>query len=342
MINTIYVCDTLYQIIVAYCVQKQIQEDAVIIVTDHTCGMDVLRQRIERYTSLFHEAFYVEAKKYSIRTMYSDEMIDSEILSFLKRNSCYDCDHVVIGSLEPYMRRLIKVLKYDLKNADLRIGVIEDGFATYSFFGDILSRYSHKEKISELFIFEPTILSWNTDIRTIKINKKFFENDKFKKELNTIFDYYSLQDAYSQKYIVLSSAIEEITPIKNKAVILNCLADCVGKDNILIKTHPRMNRDYYLDRGYNVNVDTSVPWEIIALNMDLSNKIIISSDSGSLYTPKILFDKQMTGVTVMKIMDYSDPLGLIDYYSRFVCSKYNCFYIPNNMEEFAQIIEGTK
>lgn len=339
MAEAIYVCDTLYQVIVACCVQKQNQETAVIILTDHTYGMDRICARINKYTSLFQKAYYVEAKKYSLINNYSNKLIDEELLAFVTNNDCMECKHIFVGSLEPYMRRLIKVFKCDLRRDELNIGIIEDGFSTYSYFGETINKYEYKDNIHELFLYDPSLISWHSDIKLTQINKIHFASEEFVKELNKIFGYYELEDKYCEKYIVLSSAAEEIAPVKNKNDILNCLAEHVGKENIIIKTHPRMKKDYYIELGFHVNNNSNVPWEIIAFNMDFSNKIIISNCSGSLYTPKLLFDKQMKGITVMKFVDFPDSYGMVNYYTEFVCRKHNCFYVPESIEEFSSLLE---
>ncbi len=343
MVETIYICDTVYQLIVASCIQKQINEKAALILTDHTRGMKELSLRVREFTSLFKEVFFVEAIKYSNRNDYSNEQLDEDITTFVQTNKLYDCKHILVGTLERYMRSLIKYFKCNLKKDNLYISIIEDGFSTYSFYGKEIKDYKYKENLEEVFLYDPSRLSWDpADIKISQISKKFFEDEDFVEELNKIFGYYKLKDTYSEKYIVLSSSAEEIAPIKNKDAVLKLLAKCVGKDNILIKTHPRMNRDYYIENGYHVNKDSCVPWEIVALNMDLSDKVIIGGLSGSIYTPKVLFDKKMTGITVMKILDYSDPFGLTDYYSSFLCKKYNCFFVPQNMEDFSQMLKEIK
>ena len=56
------------------------------------------------------------------------------------------------------------------------------------------------------------------------------------------------------------------------------------KNNIFVKIHPRNRVNRFRELGYKTNIDTSVPWEIIAMNIDISNKVLITIASGSALT----------------------------------------------------------
>lgn len=338
MINTIYVCDSFYQIIVASCIQKQFMEESVIILTDHIPEMYEVYLRMRVHSSLFRSVFYIKTKAYN-QSKFTDAEIDQDITNFLKENKLTRCKNLRIGTLERYMRRLFKVLKVDFGQENICGGIIEDGFATYSFYGDVINEYKYKDDLKEIYIYDSLLLAWKPDSKIIEIKRCFFKEAKFVEELNNIFGYYDLEDEYREKYIVLASGYEEIAQLNNLKEILMDLEKIVGKNNILIKMHPRVKNNIYSEYGYKTNKNISVPWEIIALNQDLSEKVVISTYSGSLYTPRILFDKKMTGISIIKFSDQEDPFNLCDYYEDYVLANYSeCFYMPDDRNAYKELL----
>lgn len=61
------------------------------------------------------------------------------------------------------------------------------------------------------------------------------------------------------------------------------MAAIYGKDNIMIKVHPRNRENRFKMLGYNTNTDLTIPWEVIALNIDgLDNKVLATMTSTAL------------------------------------------------------------
>ncbi len=59
------------------------------------------------------------------------------------------------------------------------------------------------------------------------------------------------------------------------------IADLVGKENLLVKTHPRDVRTIYEDEGFIVDKNSDIPWEAIQLSKDFSDKVFLTATSGS-------------------------------------------------------------
>lgn len=52
------------------------------------------------------------------------------------------------------------------------------------------------------------------------------------------------------------------------------LAEKVGKDNILVKKHPRSTVHIFEEKGIAVDTNSSAPFEAIQLNNDMSDCIL--------------------------------------------------------------------
>ena len=112
------------------------------------------------------------------------------------------------------------------------------------------------------------------------------------------FDIKLTENDYKEKYIFFTSIcdFENGEPIGEYELVCK-VADFVGKENLLIKTHPRDTRTIYEDNGFTVDKNSSIPWEAIQLSRDFSDKVFLTATSGSVLAgsfmsenpPKIFF-----------------------------------------------------
>ena len=100
--------------------------------------------------------------------------------------------------------------------------------------------------------------------------------------INTVFDYDPSADSFPQKYIYFQTAIDVEFHISEIDFILK-VSEVVGKDNLLVKIHPRSEADVYRRAGLNVIKNTSIPWEVVQLNHDFKNHVFVSLCSGSVF-----------------------------------------------------------
>ena len=82
------------------------------------------------------------------------------------------------------------------------------------------------------------------------------------------------------------------------------IADIVGKDNLLIKTHPRDTRTLYVDNGFNVDENSSVPWEAIQLSGKFDDKVFMTINSGSVLSGSLMSKNKVKTFYMYKMCDY--------------------------------------
>ena len=111
------------------------------------------------------------------------------------------------------------------------------------------------------------------------------------KTMNDVFDFALKVDTYSQRVIFFEESYYNDGIDVNDIEIVNDLEKQYGKENILIKRHPRNRKDRFGELGYYTSVENSVPWEVIALNIpDLDNKILVTMTSTALISTFLLFN----------------------------------------------------
>ena len=97
--------------------------------------------------------------------------------------------------------------------------------------------------------------------------------------LNQVFDYKAAE--FSQKYIFFASSHDiDGHPIGETELILK-IADQVGVDNLLVKQHPRDARTVYQESGIRVMKNSFVPWEIMHMNLEDSEKVLLTTTSSA-------------------------------------------------------------
>lgn len=106
-------------------------------------------------------------------------------------------------------------------------------------------------------------------------------NKDFLEKLNTVFDYDPSANSFPQKYIYFATSSDiDGNPVGETELIIK-ISELVGKDNLLVKVHPRDGRDVFERAGLTVSRNSALPWEVIQLNYDFTKHVFISLSSGS-------------------------------------------------------------
>ncbi|HGT1350754.1 TPA: hypothetical protein ACMUTV_003105, partial [Enterococcus faecium] len=100
-------------------------------------------------------------------------------------------------------------------------------------------------------------------------------------QLSDIFN--PMIDIYKEKKYIFFTSVYDFEggePVGEYELVCK-IADLVGKDNLIVKTHPRDVRTIYKDNGFIEDKNSSIPWEAIQLSGDFNDKIFMTINSGS-------------------------------------------------------------
>lgn len=130
----------------------------------------------------------------------------------------------------------------------------------------------------------------------------------------------------------------------NDISIVNRIAKVVGKENILVKLHPRSKTDRFKKMGYETNNNTLIPWEVLYMNHNFDNTLFISTASSSIVHPVILFGEKIKAVFVFKLVHAVLPAELQShqkFIEDVIQKKYKgCFWIPSSLDKLNRIIKN--
>ena len=144
----------------------------------------------------------------------------------------------------------------------------------------------------------------------------------------------------SEKYVYLEDYFFADRITTNDFYLVRTLANIVGKENMIIKRHPRDKHDRFAPFGYKEFPVSVVPWEIQLMAHDYTRKIFVSVTSTSVMTPFIIFDSPIHVVSLEKIF-VGEHIACNDSgYKRFIKSFRDMvnkdevhWYVPQDIEE---------
>lgn len=236
------------------------------------------------------------------------------------------------------------------KKKNTQLAMYEDGFVSYTDFykGEIetaihpanlkskLLYFARKRSVAYLsryYVFNPNLINtWQFPFDIVRI--KPIDKDTLPL-LNIAFNYTHTNIFENYKYIFFEESYFADGKIIGDMEVVEDIAKNVGKENLLIKIHPRNPFNRFAEKGYNTNSDTSTPWEIIALNLNLTNKVLITIASGSSITSYFISGVKASKSILLYEMERINPKLLtpsIEVFNK-ICKTNDYFVYPHNQVE---------
>jgi hypothetical protein len=163
----------------------------------------------------------------------------------------------------------------------------------------------------------------------------------FVQAINDIFDLHHMSDKYDKPVIFFEESHFtdgfEVPDVE----IVDQIAQIAGKDNIMIKLHPRSIVNRFARVGYKTNIDANIPWEVIVLNRDFTNKILIAIASGSVLYPYLYFGIPLKSFSLLNTLPRRPGMlnsSLGDMMNKMYQTYPSVFYAPANMNNFLETL----
>lgn len=327
----LFVCNTPFQIIVALTLKYgEFKNDIVdIIISDHMNDSLILFNRIKE-SKIFNNVLYVKSNNY---TRKKENIIENKIdllkylihpkyylEKYIKINEKYD---VILGA---NVERFFALLVYTLskKNKKLKVRIFEDGYISYtklmysyiewvnvsykvSLIEKLLGRKSICKCIDGIYLYEPELICWTPNFNIYEIDKGITKNEEFIKNLNFIFNYNNLQDDYNKKVIFFEESFFAENIDIGDIDIVNTVSKIIGKENIIIKIHPRNKINRFKKQGFCTNINTSIPWEVIALNNNFEEITLVTISSSAVLAPRMMFNQSIKTILLYKATEKKSP-----------------------------------
>lgn len=311
MKEVVFLCNTYYQLIVAVQLRlTQFRKDkAYLILTDHSKNAKGVAKRAAS-AECFDNVYYINVKsldkdKHNIKD--ATGAISAGVSGNVKGLSDIDklrCDEFIYYNL--CISTVIIFGKLNKLNKSLKCSRMEEGILSYGMkFHDgdeklpvriraifkirkFLGRKNLPECVRDFYCFYPGM--YHGKLNPVKISEVSLSLE-IKDILAKVFNLSFEDNEYQEKYIFFTSVgdFEGDTPI-GEINIVKKVAKLVGKNNLLIKQHPRDNRDVFQKEGFHVDHNSAVPWEAIQLSKDFREKVLLSINSTSILSSVLMIE----------------------------------------------------
>lgn len=314
--------NTYYQMIFAAQLKKTILKDdyVEIILSDRSNGMEEIVKKIKQ-TGVFENCQYIRIKNCDQHISFGRKILDCIDIS-LRGNNRYNIylkginskyfDEFLFFNSDIEIEGIYSILlKY---NKNIAISLFEEGMLNYPL--DIIPTQREKAiSVLKIMLHKPCLCNQKFHFycfypqlyygKGIAIKVPLIaRNSSVSSFLSKIFE--PDLNIYKQRYIFFTSVydFEGGNPVGEYGLVCK-IAELVGKDNLLVKTHPRDTRTIYTENGFNVDKNSSIPWEAIQLIGDFSDKIFLTINSGSVLSGSTMSEKPVRTYYMYKLCDIS-------------------------------------
>lgn len=347
MKRALVLCSSPYQLLVAIQLKEQFFKDDEVSIAlgDTIANASDLFNRL-RQDNTFIKAFLWKIKGV-VQFGLSEKIKDA--ISYHKQASRYTSnldgleikyDIFLYANISRFSGYIVDRLM--INNPELSVHMYEDGFSTYSSYtGDYLENRSIRHwftrrmlwKTSKLYIFNPEIMAWSPKCPVGKISSDF-SNESLER-IKRIFGYDLLKDDYNKRIIFFEESYSADGKTVDDVDLLEEIAKVVGKENIIVKIHPRNPTNRFSEHGFITNLNTSIPWEVILINGDFSDSLFVTMASNAAMNPYFLFGKSTPVFLLFKCSKTPDAMykNIIEF-DEELCSKHpEVFYIPESYDD---------
>lgn len=198
------------------------------------------------------------------------------------------------------------------------------------------------DAVKAYYLYQPEVYSVTGYSYELRQLPNPAENPEVKSVLLKVYGYEQMPQ---EPYIYLEDFFFADSYITNDFDLFKCVAGLVGKENIIVKRHPRDKFDRFEPLGYKTVGKAVVPWEIQLLANDLRSKVLISVSSTSILTPYIIFNSNMHVISLEKMFIGENPTHKDAAFNAFFAklkAKINeqnvRFHTPSSVDELTETI----
>lgn len=364
--NILFSVFTNYQLIVAIQLKLKMfnNDNSDIMIHDHSSGYEEIAHRLNE-TDIFNNIFVINSLEPSSSPTFTSKITRTINILLNKDDIIKNTVNISLTKYDLFLfynyNYFNTSLYYQLKNKYQNILVkrFEEGYGSLLDFESkglisssvILQKRFEKihkvhslKEINEIYAFEPGLALYKDKYTVYPIPKLNSCDNKVKNTLNYIFNY-NENNLFTQKYIFFEeSYFADGIDIDDLELVLK-IAEHVGKDNLMVKLHPRNSVDRFSELGIKTIGQSGIPWEVIIMNHDFTNNVFLTIASSCVFSPRIIFGESVPTFMLYNCTNVMPPLLKNENFKKFIDKfkkKYGSdgFYIPKNRNEFLNLLQN--
>ena len=344
MSDVCYICTTPFQLMTILALQLKNKESADLYIDPHFDDVHLYQERIKRL-GIFNNVILI------------DEFINNKIRQ--ERNKLKRKIKIIFLFKSNYIKKLFNgkiyakvytssnalifllIRKYYRKNGiDFDTIYFDDGEGSYDDFIKIYNEVIkyNKSTLQNVYLYSPELFrecypDFQLDIKEIP---RWFSKNEIKESIEYVFK--------KKEEVVLKDRIIILDTIKNECLasadatklelFYKKIAEKCHYKNIILKKHPRDKNTCGRIKEYKYN---SIPFEYIAMESNINDKVLISLSSSAVIMPKIVLDQEPTVILLYKLfkMTIGEDLTRDTMYKKckYMYRNTEKFIIPSNWDE---------
>lgn len=310
------ICDTNYQLLTAIQMKLTIFQDSSvdIWISDHSREMDSVANNLQEI-GLFRSVSYIQTKKAAYEKNKCKLLFDVVKHNFGRKSKFPRYEEIIFYGLDLLIYSIADY--YQTINHVTKWSRYEEGLFSYESdfsYGrrvaltrkirKFTKRVDIAEKISQYYCFYPALKETHREWNLVEIPKITETKDAFVRIINEIYNYSGEQ--IEQKYIFFASSSDNEGNGFGETELVLRISEVVGKENLLVKTHPRDTSTVYRDHNIPVMEKSFLPWEIVQLNTPMKEKVLLTVNSGAFIGISAMCDDDVTGIFLFPVIKTSN------------------------------------
>lgn len=364
--NRLIICNTPYQVLVAVNMASTMFKEGRtdIIISDHFADGKKIAANISQKERYFKKCYYVETLDFSrMRGKYKEEYrellynvnIEKQTEEFVQFEVVYD--ELWTANYDRFSELIYNYVVR--KNRHAKVFFYEDGVSSCIddwFFHALEVKKNFKNRVKDIFfsklkytpnncsgyyVFDKNQMSFKTKCPIYEIPVIQPNNNNLIGYLDEIFEYSEqIAESFKEKYIYFEEAFFSTdSSLSGDMDFIKEIADIVGKENLIIKLHPRSCNNRFEDLGYKVSKAQAIPWEVISLNIDIHNKVLISNSSTAVIMPNRLLNMQYKGIFLFELTGCIINENYRNYYLKNYDTDESLVKIPRTKQELIDCLK---
>lgn len=324
MRRILIIANTYYQLILAIQMKLTIfEEDYVCLaLSDHSANAENVFERLKK-EKFFDECVFVRSKGVIQSRGLWQKCKEVVQMGFCKKNGyafylkdlrSLSFDELICYNLEVDIHGIFAILSE--YNDKIQYSSYEEGMLSYNNFYYDSPKFELIKRLRKM-VGKPTIFDryekfycvypelYQGSLKAVAVPPISTENKRLKSLVAGIFHIQGGVDYSRYKYIYFESVYDTEGRGIGELEFLLDFAERVGKENILVKKHPRSTVHVFEENGIAVDTNSSAPFEALQLNYDMSGCTFVSAMSGSVLSINSVVEHPSPVLMIYPMTEYA-------------------------------------
>lgn len=300
------ICNTYFQVIVAIQLRLTLfkHEEVDVHISDHSINAETVANRLRR-TGMFCNVCYRETRSEIGLNKFRKAGRFVEACFGIGRYPVYsDYDEIIFYNLNIPVYHVADSAMNGSKDtvySGMEEGVLSYGKMAYGKSPNLLDKIravtGHpqiKKRIAAYYCFNPKLFRlYGEKLKPVCIPSVSNTLTDLKSVLTDVFSFEA--EPIRQRFVFFASSSDVDGCGFGETELVMEIAKFVGRDNLLVKMHPRDGRSIYEKAGLTVMTQSDIPWEVVQICGGAEGVIYLTATSGAFINSAALFDSDTKG-----------------------------------------------